>query len=100
MKHPIDSAVKNPKACDTEHNYKQINLSSTRKVLVVKARSRLERDAWCNALNAEIERLVRRHHKRETDMCEAGGLVEIKSRQIKRPTRSLPPAESAETPSN
>jgi Pleckstrin homology domain len=35
-------------------------LKAKNRVLVLKARSKLERDAWCWALNTEIERFSRR----------------------------------------
>jgi len=40
-------------------------LSSKRKLLVFRTRSKLERDAWCWALNCEVERLVREQKERE-----------------------------------
>jgi hypothetical protein len=40
-------------------------LDGRHNILVLRARSKLERDAWCWALNAEIERLVRLHSPRE-----------------------------------
>lgn len=40
--------------------FSPFNLKTKHRVLVLKARSKLERDAWCWALNTEIERLSRR----------------------------------------
>ncbi|KAG6917465.1 hypothetical protein DXG01_002442 [Tephrocybe rancida] len=50
-------------------------LSGKRKLLVCRTRSRLERDAWCWALNCEIEKLVRAQKEREAKLREAGSLV-------------------------
>ena len=41
-------------------NHAVLPLKAKRRVIVLKARSKLERDAWCWALNTEIERLSRR----------------------------------------
>ncbi|KIM21701.1 hypothetical protein M408DRAFT_333312 [Serendipita vermifera MAFF 305830] len=49
-------------------------LNGSHKLLVLRARSKLERDAWCWALNAEIERLVRVHAVREQAVREDGGI--------------------------
>jgi len=49
-------------------------LSAKRKVLICRARSRLERDSWCWALNCEIERLVRATRAREQKARARGGL--------------------------
>lgn len=49
-------------------------LSAKRKVAVFKTRSKLERDAWCWALNCEIEKLVREQKEREAKLRETGGL--------------------------
>ncbi len=37
------------------------SLNGQQKMLVLRARSKLERDEWCWALNVEMERLVRLH---------------------------------------
>ncbi|KAG9035602.1 hypothetical protein FRB95_011008 [Tulasnella sp. JGI-2019a] len=50
-------------------------LDGKHKILVCKARSILERDSWCFALNAEIERLSRRTSSREKDIQELGGIA-------------------------
>lgn len=50
-------------------------LNAKHKILVFKARSRLERDAWCWALNCELERIARAHADSEKVIREAGGLV-------------------------
>lgn len=49
-------------------------LDAKHKMLVLRARSRLERDAWCWALNAEIERLVRVYSSREQAVRNDGGI--------------------------
>ncbi|KAG6850272.1 hypothetical protein H0H93_015529 [Arthromyces matolae] len=49
-------------------------ISEERKVLVFRTRSRLERDAWCYALNCEIERLVRARRDREIKLRDAGNI--------------------------
>ncbi|KAG8829407.1 hypothetical protein FRC17_006633 [Serendipita sp. 399] len=49
-------------------------LNSYHKLLVLRARSKLERDAWCWALNAEIERLVRVNASREQAVRDDGGI--------------------------
>ncbi|KAG8886651.1 hypothetical protein FRB97_000071 [Tulasnella sp. 331] len=43
-------------------------------MLICKARSILERDSWCFALNCEIERLARRTASREKDLKEMRGM--------------------------
>lgn len=48
------------------------SLNSQRKVAVFRARSKMERDAWCWALNCEIERLVRTTRDREVRIREQG----------------------------
>lgn len=50
-------------------------LSSKKKVLVFRTRSKLERDAWCWALNCEIERIARNQREREIELRDGGGLV-------------------------
>ena len=47
-------------------------LNSKHQILVFKARSKLERDAWCWALNAEIERVVRATADREERLRSGG----------------------------
>jgi len=49
-------------------------LSAKGKILVVRTRSKLERDAWCWALNSEIERIVRSQKQREARLRETGNL--------------------------
>lgn len=51
------------------------SLSAKRKLVVFRTRSKLERDAWCWAINAEIEKLVRSASQREERLREFGGLV-------------------------
>ncbi|EJD50692.1 hypothetical protein AURDEDRAFT_83726 [Auricularia subglabra TFB-10046 SS5] len=50
-------------------------LNAKRSILVLKARSKLERDAWCWALNCELERIVRSNQLREKRVREIGGLI-------------------------
>ena len=50
-------------------------LNATRSVLICRARSRLERDAWCWALNVQIEKLVRASREREMRAREQGSPV-------------------------
>jgi hypothetical protein len=52
-------------------------LSIKRKVIAFRARSKLERDAWCWAINCEIEKLVRLAKAREDKLRETGGLVNV-----------------------
>jgi len=51
-------------------------LSSQRKLLVCRTRSRLERDAWCWALNAEIERVARANQEQESKIRGDGALLD------------------------
>ena len=53
------------------------SLSAKRKLVVFRTRSKLERDAWCWAINAEIEKLVRAASQREERLREFGGLVSL-----------------------
>jgi len=50
-------------------------LEAKPKLLICRARSKLERDAWCWALNCEIERLVRTSQPREHKAREQGSPV-------------------------
>ncbi|KAG5650961.1 hypothetical protein H0H81_010399 [Sphagnurus paluster] len=52
-------------------------LSAKRKLLVFRTRSKLERDAWCWALNCEIEKLARSHKQREAKLRSTGSLVSL-----------------------
>lgn len=52
-------------------------LSAKRKTLVFRTRSKLERDAWCWALNAEIERVVRTQKERELRLRQTGNLMNL-----------------------
>jgi hypothetical protein len=47
-------------------------LNGRHSLLVLRARSKLERDSWCWALNVEVERLVREHSVREQGIREDG----------------------------
>ncbi|KAJ7044004.1 Pleckstrin homology domain-containing protein [Mycena alexandri] len=49
------------------------SLSSKRKLAVVRCRNKLERDAWCWALNSEIEKIVRIQQDREDKLRNTGG---------------------------
>jgi hypothetical protein len=51
------------------------NLSAKQKTLVFKTRSVLERDAWCWAINSEIEKIVRAQKPREEALRETGNLL-------------------------
>jgi hypothetical protein len=50
-------------------------LNESHKILVLKTRSKLERDSWCWAINCELERIVRSNAEREVRVREAGGLI-------------------------
>ena len=50
-------------------------LSGKRKVALFRTRSKLERDAWCWALNTEIEKVARDNSQREIRMRETGEIV-------------------------
>ncbi|KAG5648284.1 hypothetical protein DXG03_004854 [Asterophora parasitica] len=52
-------------------------LSAKRNLLVFKTRSKLERDAWCWALNCEIEKLARSQKEREAKLRETGSLMSL-----------------------
>lgn len=52
-------------------------LSAKNKVLIFKTRSILERDAWCWAINAEIEKIVRTQQGREEKLRETDDLVSL-----------------------
>ncbi|KAI5122450.1 hypothetical protein M0805_008762 [Coniferiporia weirii] len=47
-------------------------INAKHRMLICRARSKLERDAWCWALNCEVERLVRVARERERRMREQG----------------------------
>ena len=49
-----------------------MQLSAKHKLLICRARSKLERDLWCWAINSEIERLARQTKRRETRMRMMG----------------------------
>jgi hypothetical protein len=53
------------------------SLNGTQKILVLRARSKLERDEWCWALNIEMERLVRLHHVREAVVRQQGNVLPL-----------------------
>lgn len=52
-----------------------LRMVAKRRMLVCRARSQLERDAWCWALNCEMERIVRIAKEREKKAREQGGLM-------------------------
>ena len=51
------------------------SLNGQQKMLVLRARSKLERDEWCWALNVEMERLVRLHRVREAAVRQQGNVM-------------------------
>lgn len=51
------------------------SLNGPQKVLVLRARSKLERDEWCWVLNVEMERLVRAHKVREGMVRQEGNVL-------------------------
>lgn len=51
-------------------------LSAKRKVALFRTRSKLERDAWCWALNTEIEKIAHSNPQREILMREAGDVIQ------------------------
>jgi len=53
------------------------SLNGPQKMLVLRARSRLERDEWCWALNVEMERLVRLHYVREGAVRQQGNVMRL-----------------------
>ncbi|KAF9481182.1 hypothetical protein BDN70DRAFT_855567 [Pholiota conissans] len=53
------------------------SISAKHKMLVFKTRSILERDAWCWAINSEIEKIVRAQKPREEMLRETGGLIKL-----------------------
>ncbi|KAF8840746.1 hypothetical protein BDN67DRAFT_1002755 [Paxillus ammoniavirescens] len=52
-------------------------LSANHKIVVFRARSKVERDAWCWALGCEIDKVVRINRDRERRIREAGGLMDL-----------------------
>ena len=52
-------------------------LASKRKLVIYRTRSKLERDAWCWALNCEIEKMVRLTRVREERLRSNGRLKEL-----------------------
>ena len=52
-------------------------LSAKRKVALFRTRSKLERDAWCWALNTEIEKMAYANPQREIMMRETGDIVQV-----------------------
>ncbi|KAJ6584842.1 Pleckstrin homology domain-containing protein [Mycena capillaripes] len=52
------------------------SLLSKRKVVVFRCRNKLERDAWCWALNCEIEKIVRIQQDREEKLRNTGGALQ------------------------
>jgi hypothetical protein len=51
-------------------------LSAKRKVALFRTRSKLERDAWCWALNTEIEKVAHSNAQREIMMRETGDIMQ------------------------
>jgi len=54
------------------------NLDAKRKAIVLKTRSKLERDAWCYSINMEIDRLAESQLAREEAARNAGGVAQIR----------------------
>jgi hypothetical protein len=52
-------------------------LGASRKFVIFRTRSKLERDAWCWAMNCEIEKMVRMTKIREDRLRAQGGLAEL-----------------------
>lgn len=52
-------------------------LSNRLKVLIFKTRSVLERDAWCWAINSEIEKIMRTQSQREMKLRDTGNLIRL-----------------------
>jgi hypothetical protein len=52
-------------------------LSAKRQLMVFRTRSKLERDAWCWAINCEIDKLVRAGREREERLRKTGGLINL-----------------------
>lgn len=72
----IESGKNAPLTPQTPTNPKSVPaLSAKRKLLVIRTRSRLERDAWCWALNCEIEKVARVQKDREEKLRETGTLL-------------------------
>lgn len=77
---PAPAPAKAGKGKKVDHPQGQGNipsLSAKRKLVVFRTRSKLERDAWCWAINAQIEKLVRSANQREERLRELGGLVNL-----------------------
>lgn len=65
-------------SADEKRNAENITvppLTAKRKLAVFRARGKLERDAWCWAINSEIEKIVRTAQKREIKVRDAGELI-------------------------
>ncbi|KAF8631778.1 hypothetical protein AX17_004993 [Amanita inopinata Kibby_2008] len=60
---------------DVDANARVPEMSEKRKTLVFRTRSKLERDAWCWAINCEIEKTVRAEQAREDTIRENGNLI-------------------------
>ncbi|KAI0029172.1 hypothetical protein K488DRAFT_57005, partial [Vararia minispora EC-137] len=70
---------------DMDMNHAPVpTLGTTRSMLVCRARSRVERDLWCWALNTEIEKVARAHKDREEALRTTGGLYVWKDSEGKR----------------
>ena len=70
-------------------------LGANRRTMVFRARSKVERDLWCWALNLEIEKVARAQKDREMDMRSDGGICTWKS-DLKRKAREEARAREAE----
>lgn len=69
----MDSAVNH----NTQEPFSIPPLSEKHKYLVCRARSKLERNGWCWALNMEIEKLTRKQKEREERLRQTGNLRKL-----------------------
>lgn len=72
-----DAATPTGNGTDTGAQDKIPGLSAKRKSMVFRTRSMLERDAWCWAINCEIDKLVRAGREREERLRKTGGLINL-----------------------
>ncbi|KAG7443112.1 uncharacterized protein BT62DRAFT_935448 [Guyanagaster necrorhizus] len=52
-------------------------LSGKHKLVIFRTRNKLERDAWCWALNTEIEKIARAQKEKEEKLRDTGGLTKL-----------------------
>ncbi|KAI0248578.1 hypothetical protein BJV78DRAFT_1332004 [Lactifluus subvellereus] len=55
------------------------SLNATKKMIVFRCRSRVERDVWCWALNTEIEKLAREKRDREEKWRDVGAPIPLRA---------------------